>query len=154
MKCRSDELSKAGASALINHLKELQRPSELEKMPLHQVPLNDDQQQEAKIEAMRSDIDHGLRSVGIAPEEWLARFDSNCETFDSKVSAHKAVQQKVRETKIKLIIQSWDNQGWSASDRLNEQRKFGVVGNLDNADDTSLQSMYADYLKARQIIIK
>lgn len=34
MKCRTDELSKSAASSFIKHLQELQRPSEIERMPL------------------------------------------------------------------------------------------------------------------------
>jgi hypothetical protein len=34
MKCRTDELSKSAASSFIKHLQELQRPAEVERMPL------------------------------------------------------------------------------------------------------------------------
>jgi hypothetical protein len=34
MKCRTDELSKSAASSFIKHLQELQRPAEIERMPL------------------------------------------------------------------------------------------------------------------------
>ena len=34
MQCRSDELSKSAASSFIKHLQEMQRPSEIERMPL------------------------------------------------------------------------------------------------------------------------
>ena len=34
MKCRSDELSKSAASSFIKHLQEMQRPGEIERMPL------------------------------------------------------------------------------------------------------------------------
>jgi predicted nucleic acid-binding Zn finger protein len=34
MKCRTDELSKSAASSFIKHLQELQRPGEIERMPL------------------------------------------------------------------------------------------------------------------------
>jgi predicted nucleic acid-binding Zn finger protein len=34
MKCRSDELSKSAASSFIKHLQEMQRPGEVERMPL------------------------------------------------------------------------------------------------------------------------
>jgi hypothetical protein len=34
MKCRTDELSKSAASSFIKHLQEMQRPAEIERMPL------------------------------------------------------------------------------------------------------------------------
>jgi len=33
MNCRSDELSKSAASSFIKHLQEMQKPSEVERMP-------------------------------------------------------------------------------------------------------------------------
>jgi len=34
MTCRTDELSKGAASSFIKHLQEMQRPGEIERMPL------------------------------------------------------------------------------------------------------------------------
>jgi hypothetical protein len=153
MSCRTDELSKTAASSLIKHLQEMQRPADIEKLPLRQVASVDEKDAE-RAEEMRTHIDVSLKKVGIAPEEWLARFDTNCNTMIEKEKAYAAVNVKVREKQQQQIEKCFDFQGWNPNERLDEFKKFGISGNLNNATPQQIDAMWQNYVDARMIVIK
>jgi hypothetical protein len=160
MHCRTDELSKIAASSLIGHLQQL-LADEKNRVGQH-LPGGADlhgkepkePSDEEQSEQYRKDIDANLRKVGIAPEEWLARFDTHCKTMIEKQKAYASVNVHVRERQQQQIEKCLNNQGWDVNQRLGEFKRFGIQGNLANASPQQIDAMWSDYVAARMIIIK
>jgi hypothetical protein len=108
-------------------------------------------EQTAQIENWREEMRHELESVGTKPVEWLARFDTFCQSFEAKREAHQKALERVVLKKREQIKTAIAESGWDINEIEGELSKYEVESGIDNAEPEKISRMWAEYKKAKMI---
>jgi hypothetical protein len=147
-----DVLSKKAASYLIQTLQENEPEKPKDNVQsINPVEGKFTAGQTKQIADWREEMENGLKAVGVKPDLWLAKYDSDCKTFEKKEFAFGETMKAVISNKRSQTTEALANQPWDEKEIEDQYKKFGFTGGLNNASAEQIEKMWASYKDSRMI---